>query len=447
MVVFGVALALRLFIFNYISRTPFKFYTFDSIDYDQRALTMLRDHVFSAQTHPPFSPDLVRTPGYPALLAAVYAVVGHQPAIVILLQLLIGSTTAVLTFSLARALGLPGLPSVVAGLVVATDPVSVMTSNVLLTETLFTALLVAGLLALTRYWHTLLMRWLVVSALALGLMALTRPIGQFLPLLLIPLLILSIRHLKRRNIVTSVALFALLSLSLTYSWAYRNDRETGVLTLSTITDTNLIYYRAREVLADATHTSQDDAWNLLQSRITALAVKRHLDENGTLMLERQQAFAIFAHYPLLTALMMAKGAGRLVIDPGYSIVCTLLNLHTTSYHCFPGSQANMDEPNATGKALNGLKQMTSLQRGVLLWSAILLTFAYLAGIVGAMALTVRNRWMALALPTVVTIYFVALSAGAETTSRFRVAVIPFVAILAGEGVAVLVQRLSYRRFM
>src|SRR4030095_11494572 len=41
------------------------------------ARNVLEQHVYSHQEQPPFVPSLIRLPGYPFLLAVVYAVSGH----------------------------------------------------------------------------------------------------------------------------------------------------------------------------------------------------------------------------------------------------------------------------------------------------------------------------------------------------------------------------------
>ena len=45
--------------------------------YAQIARNVLEQHVYSHEEQPPFTPTLIRLPGYPFFLAAVYAVTGH----------------------------------------------------------------------------------------------------------------------------------------------------------------------------------------------------------------------------------------------------------------------------------------------------------------------------------------------------------------------------------
>ena len=206
--ILATAFISRALVFTYIMHEPLKFYTYDSDEYDQRALNLLRYHVFAGQTQPPFTPDLIRTPTYPLFLAAIYAVVGHIPAIAVLVQIVLGSLTAGLTFVLAHLLDLPIPAGLLAALAVALDPVSALTSNRLLTETLFTTLLVTSLVLLVLYWRTSRWRWLLLSAAIIALSVLARPIAQFFPFMLWLLFAVAARQARWRALVTAGLVFA-----------------------------------------------------------------------------------------------------------------------------------------------------------------------------------------------------------------------------------------------
>jgi hypothetical protein len=50
----------------------------DGTVYAQIARNVLEQHVFSHDTEPPYAPSLIRLPGYPFFLAAVYSIFGHN---------------------------------------------------------------------------------------------------------------------------------------------------------------------------------------------------------------------------------------------------------------------------------------------------------------------------------------------------------------------------------
>src|SRR6266487_3080649 len=65
--------------------------------YAQFARNLLEHHVYSHATEPPYDPSLIRLPGYPLFLAAVYAVFGHgDNSAVRIIQALIDTATCAL---------------------------------------------------------------------------------------------------------------------------------------------------------------------------------------------------------------------------------------------------------------------------------------------------------------------------------------------------------------
>lgn len=65
--------------------------------YAQIARNVLEQHVYSAETEPPFTPTLIRLPGYPLFVAAVYSLFGHNDnGAVRIIQALIDAATCAL---------------------------------------------------------------------------------------------------------------------------------------------------------------------------------------------------------------------------------------------------------------------------------------------------------------------------------------------------------------
>src|SRR6185369_14940760 len=72
-ILLGAAFGFRLFVaLRLPNDTPD-----DGRFYSQIARNVLEQHVYSHEEQPPFTPTLIRLPGYPFFLAAIYAVAGH----------------------------------------------------------------------------------------------------------------------------------------------------------------------------------------------------------------------------------------------------------------------------------------------------------------------------------------------------------------------------------
>ncbi|MBT3314374.1 MAG: phospholipid carrier-dependent glycosyltransferase [Anaerolineae bacterium] len=248
----GVALILRLFLLLNNLSLPIKYYVDpDAYDYEIAAHNLLQGHGFSGDLEPPYSPDVFRTPTYPIFISGIYAISGNSEAVVIFIQLIFGSVIAGLLYSLLLFLGFSRQKGIIAGLLFAADPLTILNANLLMSETLFSFLIVAALFVLFAYWHSERMRWLLLASFLFGIAALARPIGQFLPLVLLPLFLLAAKTGTAWKAFWRWGVLFLLSSILIYSWAYRNYQVAENFTLSIVGDYNLAYYRGRAVLEEA----------------------------------------------------------------------------------------------------------------------------------------------------------------------------------------------------
>src|SRR5262245_51305994 len=92
-ILFGLAFGFRLFVaLRLPNDTPD-----DGRVYAQLARNVLEQHVYSHEEQPPFTPSLIRLPGYPFFLAAIYSVAGHgNNTAVRIAQALLDTCTCVL---------------------------------------------------------------------------------------------------------------------------------------------------------------------------------------------------------------------------------------------------------------------------------------------------------------------------------------------------------------
>lgn len=113
--------------------------------------------------------------GYPALLAAGYAVFGARPVVGMVLNALLGAGAGVAAWALVRRASSARL-ALAAGLAVAVHPVLVPYTAALMTEGVTTSLLViAGALAARAQASGRRTRWLVLTGLVMGIATLVRP--------------------------------------------------------------------------------------------------------------------------------------------------------------------------------------------------------------------------------------------------------------------------------
>jgi 4-amino-4-deoxy-L-arabinose transferase-like glycosyltransferase len=177
----------------------------------------------------PGEPTSIRPPLYPGLLAAVWTVSPNNLQAIRVLQMLLTLATAVLIYYL-------GLrvydPTVAAWAAAATwlYPSLIFANFLILTETLFTFLLIGFVVLAVRLIQD--PRWSTALACGgtLGLAALTRSILWPLPLVLCPLLVVLIRGSLTRRLLLPALVFAGYAVAVA-PWAVRNTRLQHVVTV------------------------------------------------------------------------------------------------------------------------------------------------------------------------------------------------------------------------
>jgi len=336
-------------------------------------------------------PNVSRTPVYPLFLATLMRVGGDKLSLFLLVQCLVGAATCALTTLLA-ARRLSWGAAVVAGLLVTIDPNSIVRCVDLRTETLFTLLLVGG--ACVIVWHD--KRWWgwMLGGFLWALAALTRPIAVWL--WLVALVTLLGARLAWRARVGFFAAFLAGYLGLLGIWAARNVALTGHWFVSTISTYNLLVYRVAGVEAERTHQPLE----VVQQRFLSESGDLQFYESraafdSTLQTYRLMAMRVLSSAPALAAKQTVVGWGKVLFGPGARSIDNMLV-----------------QPDGTSRW----------------WPKL-----YALGLLVAAALTVMGAvklGRVAVLPWAVALYFVVLSGGPESNSRFRAPITPVLAILA-----------------
>ena len=369
----------------------------DSAEYVSIGRNLEAGHGFSVDPSPPYRPDLRRTPAYPLLLATVFRLSGGSVRIAAVVGALLGSIAAAATYRVALQL-VGGEGALAAGLLLAVDASSVAYDVVLLTEGLFTLLVVSSALQLVK--RPLLRRDLVVAALFLGAAILCRPIALLLPVALLPVLMW-----KSNGVVRALLDYALVNAICGLAvalWVARNALVAGVMTFSSVGAANLYLHRAAAVEARIEGRDVDivrDEW------------QREWDANGRAASEQakftelvRQGWTLIRRHPAIYARAYVDGLKRMA-GPDKEAVRQLVS---------------------SGRE-------TPVVRWLIGISAVQLLVTYALAVYGLWYEGwKRQRWSAMMIPVTFIAYFV-VTAGPEVYPRFRVPMMPFVLILSGAG--------------
>ena len=366
------------------------FYFPDSFTYLEPAKSLLHGLGFVSGT--PSEIETIRTPGYPLLLALF----GARTIPVIVLQHLISVAVAVAIYLLVERRVRSRFAALTAAILFAIDPPTLLVTNKLLTEGIFTALLfVAFLLALRDRPP-----WLAI-AVVLGCLAMVRPIAMFF-------FIFAMFRFPRRVWLP----FALASIALPVAWAARNRHHTGVFTVSSIGSINMLGQRAAGALAiedegDFRADLLDEEQGLSEDADDFIQQKLHIPDAEELptavRAKYYGSFAtkIIAAHKLAFVELTVRGLLVNIFDSDWEAIEVVSRLH----------------PSVVKLTLDAF---TALE--------------FFLAVGGVIALWRTDRLLAVAI-VVSAGYFLVISAGGEAEARFRVPVMPELAIAAGLGLA------------
>lgn len=345
-----------------------------------------------------------RPPGYPMLLAPIRAL---SPSLVLagLFQVAIGSLVAWLTYR-AALLVLGEGAALLAGLWVAVDPATVVQSGRLLTEVPFAAAFLVWVICSAHAMRGRSIAWAGAAGGAIAIATFIRPISLYLPLLAAPALFVAVRRRSNpgrgaRPIVL-VGAFALAFSLPVGAWFVRNQAVGGVTTFSTIEGTNLLDYRAAASIAE------EQGLSLSQGRARARAALEARIEPGTTgaAFDHQKAGVgkeLILEHPVGYAAQAAKGLAR-----------TLFGTQRT-------------ETAELTDALPGGSTLTPAMTLAALGSA---TLAVLGSGAGAVVAVRRRDPIVLVSMVLPLAYVLLIGSGVESDARFRVPLVPAMAILS-----------------
>lgn len=193
----------------------------DAFEYHRIAVNLLDGRGYSQDG---IHPTIFVAPGYPVFLAGVYAFFGEDPYRAKAVQTLLGALLILVAYAFAREY-LPVWGAVLVAWVVAVFPDLVVISNYLYTENLFLPLFLLSLWLAVRAWRKKSVGLAALAGLSFALATLTRGTSMVMPPLLAGLYLLLDRFRPRTLLVGGVlvAVFAAAMLP----WGLRNKREFG----------------------------------------------------------------------------------------------------------------------------------------------------------------------------------------------------------------------------
>ncbi len=227
----------------------------DSRQYVALAHSLLTSHTFPATNHSPtpFVPETFRVPGYP-LFVAIFSLFGKVFFVTTLVQIILAFCTAFLI----RRLGcffFSDTVGCVAAVLFLLDPTTLLLSLALLSDMLFVFLFIAGFYLLVSRLHKKPLLVTVSAGLIFSYAVCVRPVGLFaLPIFFAPVFIskASLRH----KIYSAIGILVIITAAVA-PWMWRNYKEAGAFTFSSLPAYNIAKYNIPIFLATRGVTAEE----------------------------------------------------------------------------------------------------------------------------------------------------------------------------------------------
>ena len=248
-------------------------------------------------------------PGYSGFLALLFGTGIASPedvAGVLVVQALLGSIVAGLISLLTLELG--GVAAaLMAGGLMAFEPSAIAYANMILSEGLFSFLLVLAVMAWLAWWNSGRTLWLSAFGILMGLLPLVRPVATYLWIPVAGMLFFARPPAKPR--MRSVALFVALATLPAASWTLHNYLSLGVPVLATVGQFNEARFaRAVEDLAGEPQgtSSLKQPWEM------GFGADQGLSFPEIVRLREHYFWSVLLHHPVAAAQrLMLTGAGIL----------------------------------------------------------------------------------------------------------------------------------------
>ncbi len=429
----GLALALLvlasklLFLHAFVKSPDLLFYDPDSEGYYNLAVNLIDHGSFSRRSAPPFLPDNTRTPLYPLFVAGVFLVFGKSLSALATVQIIISAATAWLIFDVGRRVAGVGV-AVTAALLFAFDLSGFVYAHAILTETLFTFVMLAAVAVLMRALRRSSALPFAAAGMLAGLAALCRPVALYFFVPAIAIIVFADWHNRPQAIARSVLFLAAFGATLS-PWIVRNQRTFGVANVSGIQGVNMLLVNAAYLEADRLGIDVEQAEAMLEAEAQRRLANRRLNEAERYRLYQRLGIEKILQHPWRYAWVHLKGIVPALLDN---------NVRDLSYfrgrgRTFFGARDLL----IAGGPIAALRRVLgSAQRGhlILFAGAVVLQLALYALAAGG-ALTL---WRAGARTEVVVLvttiaYLLVLTAPAGNV-RFRFPAMPYIDLLAGAGV-------------
>ncbi|MDO8561742.1 MAG: glycosyltransferase family 39 protein [bacterium] len=232
LLIFFLALVLRVALlpFSLFDDRPFIGATVAGDGYNEIAINIMEGHGFTRSLAPPYVPDSVRTPLYSLFIAGILSIFGSYKALLII-QVLLGSVSAVIAWLIAREF-LGARLSAMVGILTALEPYTAYLTGKILTETTFIVFFLLSIYLFLQYLKNRNLYILALTSALFGIATLIKPTTQYAPLFLLTLALWNSGFNFKKLFMKEAPIVLGIFLLLLSPWMYRNYTVFGNASLN-----------------------------------------------------------------------------------------------------------------------------------------------------------------------------------------------------------------------
>ncbi len=428
-VVFCIAFAIRIgYVLLIQLLHPNSIYFFDSWGYLNIGYNLFHDGIFTQMTAEPQTPDSTRTPFYPIFISALHVLQLGGEWIVII-QSFIGAFTASIATQCALLLKRNKVAAFVVGIFVAINTPSIIFSNAVMTETWFTFFLTISVYYLIKSIKFEEPNLRLYAVLFMVCAAYTRPSAVYL-LVLIPLLALLFNQHGLKYELKQTAMIISIGALLVAPWYYRNYKTFGSAFFSSIAEVNYLFHTASNINAKVNGTTRRVEEYKYRNNVP-LSEYSFTHNSRVIPLfqkfARQECISVIKEHPLVALKIFSKSFVGFFIKPIRAPIGK--QLYGRKWNDTPPLTMVESNNSYWQSLLTAFKVGTKLEGLLICFQLLFLVVLYLS-ILGSIPIWFKSDLnVGIALMLLI-LFFSVTSSITDLDARFRVPVIPILAILA-----------------
>lgn len=223
----------------------------DTPSYTDPARSILHDGDFD-RSPDTTAPEFIRTPGYPAFVAVVYWVSDESDTAVVVVQAAGSGLSVLLAIVLARRLSGSLAVGLVAGVILALDPVQAAAAGYIASETVATVLVTLTAYCGVRFAQSSFsVPWGAAYGVTLAVATYVRPTTYYFAAAAVGLLVVMAARSSRDRtaLIRGSIAFLVPCAALLGAWNVRNHHEVDSWRFNAVESKNLYWYRAADIVA------------------------------------------------------------------------------------------------------------------------------------------------------------------------------------------------------